>query len=76
MTFLILSEKDFDDLKSTDLASARWLGRTLGLPKKYVEGIFKTAKIDSKKIGNQLNQEEINLLFETSKKIISDVAIW
>ena len=69
-----ISEKDFDDLKSTDLASARWLGRTLGLPKKYVEGIFKTAKIDSKKIGNQLNQEEITLLFETSKNIISDVA--
>ena len=69
-----ISEKDFDDLKNTDLASARWLGRSLGLPKKYVEGIFKSAKIDSKKIGNQLNQEEINSLFGTTKKIISDVA--
>ena len=69
-----ISEKDFNDLKNTDLAAARWLGRSLGLPKKYVEGIFKTAKIDSKKIGNQLNQEEITLLFETSKKIISDVS--
>ena len=69
-----ISEKDFDDLKNTDLASARWLGRSLGLPKKYVEGIFKSAKIDSKKIGNQLNQEEINSLFETTKKIISNVA--
>ena len=69
-----ISEKIFDDLKNTDLASARWLGRTLGLPKKYVEGIFKTAKIDSKKIGNQLNQQEINLLFETSRNIISDVS--
>ena len=70
-----ISEKDFEDLKNTDLASARWLGRSLGLPKKYVEGIFKSAKIDSKKIGNQLNQEEINSLFETSKKIISNVAL-
>ena len=70
-----ISEKDFNDLRNTDLAAARWLGRSLGLPKKYVEGIFKTAKIDSKKIGNQLNQEEITLLFETSRKIISDVSL-
>ena len=69
-----ISEKNFDDLKNTDLASARWLGRTLGLPKKYVEGIFKTAKIDSKKVGNQLDQNEITLLFETSKDIIYNVA--
>jgi len=68
-----MSELDFDDLKTIDLVSAKWIGRTLGLPKKYVEGIFEIANIDSKKIGNQLTPEEIKKIFETTKKIVSDV---
>jgi len=68
-----MSESDFDDLKTIDLVSAKWIGRTLSLPKKYVEGIFEIANIDSKKIGNQLSHEEIKKIFETTKKIVSDV---
>lgn len=66
-------ESDFDGLKKTDLGSAKWLGRTLGLPKKYVEAIFKLAKIDPKKIGNLLSSQEIKIVFETSQKIVCDV---
>ena len=68
-----MTESDFDDLKTIDLVSAKWIGRTLGLPKKYVEGIFEIANIDSKKIGNKLTPEEIKKIFETTKKIVSDV---
>jgi predicted ribosome quality control (RQC) complex YloA/Tae2 family protein len=68
-----MSESDFDALKTSDLVSAKWIGRTLGLPRKYVEGIFEIASIDSKKIGNQLTHEEIKKIFETTKKIVSDV---
>ena len=68
-----LQESDFDDLRITDLVAAKWFGRTLGLPKKYVEAVFKIAEIDGKKIGNLLTGEEIKLIFETVKKIISDV---
>ncbi|HJJ22868.1 MAG TPA: ribosome rescue protein RqcH [Nitrosopumilus sp.] len=68
-----ISESDFDDLKTTDLVSAKWFGRTLGLPKKYVEGIFEIADIDPKKIGNLLTSEEIKKIFETTKKIVSNV---
>ena len=68
-----ISESDFEDLKTTDLVSAKWFGRTLGLPKKYVEGIFEIADVDPKKIGNQLTPEEIKKIFETTKKIVSDV---
>ena len=68
-----MSESDFDDLKITDLGSAKWVGRTLGLPKKYVEAIFKITNIDQKKIGNLLTSKEIKEIFETAKKIISDV---
>ena len=45
-----ISESDFNDLKITDLGSAKWFGRTLGLPKKYVEGIFDIANVDPKKL--------------------------
>ena len=68
-----LSESNFEDLKNTELVSAKWFGRTLGLPKKYVEGIFEVAEINPKKIGNLLTFEEIKKIFETTRKIISDV---
>jgi len=68
-----ISELDFEDLRTIDLISAKWIGRTLGLPKKYVEGIFEIANIDPKKIGNQLTPEEIKKIFETTKKIVSDI---
>jgi predicted ribosome quality control (RQC) complex YloA/Tae2 family protein len=68
-----ISESDFNDLKIADLGSAKWFGRTLGLPKKYVEGIFDIANVDPKKIGNLLTSEEIKKIFENTKKIVSDV---
>jgi len=66
-------ESDFDELKTTELVSAKWFGRTLGLPKKYVEGIFDMVNIDPKKIGNLLTNDEIKKIFETTKKIVNDV---
>jgi predicted ribosome quality control (RQC) complex YloA/Tae2 family protein len=68
-----LKESDFDELKITDLVAAKWFGRTLGLPKKYVEAVFETAQIDGKRIGNLLSDDEIKKIFETIKKIVSDV---
>ena len=50
--------------------------KIIRIAKKICGGNFQIAKIDSKKIGNQLNQEEINSLFETTRKIISNVVIW
>lgn len=68
-----LKESDFDELKTTDLVAAKWFGRTLGLPKKYVEAVFEIAGIDGKRIGNLLSNEEIKKIFETVKKIVSDI---
>lgn len=68
-----LKESDFDELKITDLVAAKWFGRTLGLPKKYVEAVFGIAEIDGKRIGNLLTEEEIKKIFETVKKIVSDI---
>jgi len=68
-----IAESDFNDLKNSDLGAAKWLGRTLGLPKKYVEGIFDLTNIDPKKIGNLLTEEDIKKIFETTKQIVTDV---
>lgn len=66
-------DTDFEELKTSDLAAAKWLGRTLGLPKKYVEGIFQISDIDSKCIGTNLTSEQIKKLYDTTKNIVTNV---
>ena len=68
-----LKESDFAELQTTDLVAGKWFGRTLGLPKKYVEAVFEIAQIDGKRIGNLLTNEEIKKIYEVVKKIILDV---
>ncbi|MDH3385468.1 MAG: ribosome rescue protein RqcH [Nitrosopumilus sp.] len=68
-----IKESDFEDLKTSDLIAGKWIGRTLGLPKKYVEGIFETAKIDSKKFGKDFSQDEIKNIFDVTKTIVTNV---
>lgn len=68
-----ITESDFEKLKMTDLAAAKWLGRTLGLPKKYVEGIFEISNIDSKCLGNNLTHAQIKKLYDTTKNIVTDI---
>ena len=68
-----LNESDFKEISMSDITVAKWIGRSLGLPKKYAEGILEMANIDSKKIGNALSNEEMKKIFETTKKIVWDV---
>jgi predicted ribosome quality control (RQC) complex YloA/Tae2 family protein len=68
-----IMESDFKDLKTSDLIAGKWVGRTLGLPKKYVEGIFEIAKIDSKKIGRDFSQDDLEKIFLATKTIVTNV---
>lgn len=68
-----ISELDFEDLKKSEIIAGKWLGRTLGLPKKYVEGIFELANVNSKKIGKDLNEDEIKKIFHTTSTIVTNV---
>ncbi|EGP94721.1 ribosome rescue protein RqcH [Nitrosarchaeum koreense] len=68
-----VTENDFEELKTSDLAAAKWLGRTLGLPKKYVEGIFEMSNVDSKCVGTNLTSEQIKKLYDTTKNIVTNV---
>ena len=45
----------------------------MGLPKKYVEGIFELADVNSKKIGKDLNDDEIQKIFHTTSTIVTNV---
>ncbi|MDH3611523.1 MAG: ribosome rescue protein RqcH [Nitrosopumilus sp.] len=68
-----ITDSDFKDLRTSELIGGKWLGRTLGLPKKYVEGIFELAKIDSKRIGTSLSEEEIQEIYHATKTIVTNV---
>lgn len=71
---LNIKEEDIIDLKSSELVAAKWLGRTFGLPKRYVEGIFDLAGVNPKDIGNQLSEDDIKKLYQVTKKIVTDVS--
>ena len=68
-----ITESDFEDLKTSDLIAGKWVGRTLGLPKKYVEGIFELANVNSKKIGKDFSEDEIKEILHTTKTIVTNV---
>lgn len=68
-----MSRGDFDGLAGAEIESARWLGRTLGLPKKYAEGIMHAAGIAPKTPGQQLDESQISAVSESAKKMIADV---
>lgn len=68
-----LKDSDMLELYTSNLPCAKWLGRNLGLPRKYAEGIFRIAGIDSKRLGNNLTPDEIKKVYSTTIQVISDV---
>ncbi len=70
---LEVSKKDFDEIKTSDLAVANWVGRTFGLPKKFAEEIVHISKIDPKVKGNTLQDADIKKIYESMKKLIEDI---
>ena len=65
--------EDFTGLQNADISCAKWVGRTMGLPKRYAEGILSTAGTDSKRAGSSLSGEEVSTIYGAAKKIIQDV---
>ena len=68
-----MTEKDFEDVQSTPTPVAKWVGKTLGLPRKYAEEITRLAKVESKKKGEETTNEEVKQLFNFATQIINDV---
>jgi len=70
---LNMTEKDFEPIRSTSIAVAKWIGKTLGLPRKYIEEITRLAKVESKKKGEDVSNEEIKRLFDSATQIVNNV---
>ena len=68
-----LTRQDFDELESASMVPARWIGRALGLPKKYAEGIITMAQTPRGIKGEQLESAQTDAIHDAAKKIISDV---
>ncbi len=68
------SEADFAPMRLTDLPAAKWLGRTMGLPKRYVEGIFGIAGVDPKTAGSRLSDGDAGRICATTMSVVADVA--
>lgn len=61
------------ELKESQMVCSRWLGRTLGLPRRYAEGIPRAAGIDPKTKGDAMDDSQIRALHEAAGRIINDV---
>ncbi|MEK6966688.1 MAG: NFACT family protein, partial [Thermoproteota archaeon] len=66
-------QKDLEGILSSDIQVSKWIGRTLGLPTKYVEYICKLAEIDSKVTGNDLTNNDVKKIFDAIKKTVENV---
>jgi len=68
-----ITKKDIEEIKTSSIPVANWIGRTLGLPKRFVEEIFHAANIDSKTKGNELVSDDIKKIYETTLVLVNKV---
>ena len=68
-----VTQKDLAEIKSVSTAAVRWIGRTLGLPTKYVEEVMRAAKIDPQRVGNTLSDEEVGKIFQVMTNLVENV---
>jgi len=68
-----ITKKDIEEIKTSSIPAANWIGRTLGLPKRFVEEIFHAANIDSKTKGNELVSDDIKKIYESTLGLVNKV---
>ncbi len=66
-------QKDLEGILSSQIQVSKWIGKTLGLPTKYVEYICKLAGVNSKATGNDLSDNDVKEIFASIKKTIENV---
>ncbi|MEM3084240.1 MAG: ribosome rescue protein RqcH [Nitrososphaerales archaeon] len=68
-----LKLEDLKALRSSNLDVARWVGRNIALPKRFVEEVIHESSIDIKKKGIELREEDVNTLYNKIVKLVTDV---
>jgi len=68
-----LKKEEFKKLLSTSTSIGKTIGRSLGLPKKYVEEIIRLSSIERTKPSNEISDDEFESLFDVINTTISNV---
>ena len=68
-----LKKDDLKKMLTTSTGIGKIIGRSLGLPKKYVEEIIRLSSIDRAKPSNEISDTEFEALFDVIKTTISNV---
>jgi len=68
-----LKDDEFKKILSTSTSIGKIIGRSLGLPKKYVEEIIRLSGIDRVTPSNELSEDEIDGLFHVINTTVSSV---
>ena len=61
-----------NEAKNLDLL--RWIGRSISMPKKFVEEIMKRSGIENDKLATQLTDEEVKKIYSTITNLVNDVS--
>lgn len=70
---LTVAADDLEASRLRGLATDRWLGRTLGLPSRYVEAIIRDAGLDAKTDSSDLSRATLDALSESLGRIAGSV---
>ncbi|MFQ5940643.1 MAG: ribosome rescue protein RqcH [Nitrososphaerales archaeon] len=68
-----LKPDDMLRLCSSDLDVARWIGRNIALPKKFVEEIIHSSSVDLNTRGRELSQKDVKMLYSKTVNLVADV---
>jgi predicted ribosome quality control (RQC) complex YloA/Tae2 family protein len=60
--------------EAKNLDVLRWIGRSISMPKKFVEEVAKRAGIEAGRPAVQLTDDEVKKVYEATKKIVDDVS--
>ena len=68
-----ITEKEIAEIKTSSIPAANWIGRTLGLPKRFVEEIFHMSNVDSKTKGPELADDDIKQIYESTMLLVNKI---
>ena len=60
--------------EAKNLDVLRWIGRSISMPKKFVEEIAKRAGIEDDKMAGRLTDVEVKKIYSTIKNLVNDVS--
>ena len=69
-----LSQGDISPIHDSKLACGRWVGRSLGLPSRYVEEILARANVDPSLPGTEMTVDQQAAILDAARDIVDSVS--